>query len=77
MSTIGTGPLYCEQGCGQEQEISMADIGLCGDCAAEIFRHVLKSVLGYRPCGKLVKSTGLHFICIEARETEHDHGSLN
>lgn len=67
-------PLWCET-CGEQvQEVSLVEIGLCGDCAGEVFTKTLEKTLGYLPCGRpIFKADKMVLICVQPYGTEHDH----
>lgn len=67
--------LMCEI-CGEsEQEIHLADAGLCGDCFAETFREHVKGFFWCEPCGHPHFNSGgqMVAICLRPCGEEHDH----
>jgi hypothetical protein len=67
--------LWCEQ-CGEaEQEVHLADAGLCGDCFAEAFREQTKGFFWHTPCGHPhFNSKGqMMAVCVRECGSEHDH----
>ena len=69
--------LFCET-CGEaEQEISLAEAGLCGDCFASQMSQVLAETIGDKfCCHPLFASGRLAGMCMIPHGMEHAHGKI-
>lgn len=70
--------LMCET-CGEaEQEVHLADAGLCGDCFAVAFREHNKGFFWSDPCGHPYFDSGTNMVavCLKPHGTEHDHSCI-
>ena len=61
--------------CGEsEVSVSLAEAGVCDDCAKIEYRRVLSPLMGYIVCGEVCRHNEHVLACLALKGEEHDHG---